>query len=52
MYNNLDELKQLIAAKLSIEEILDILGWTNVDLVDALEEYIDEQQEEFERAVE
>lgn len=52
MYNNLEELKQLIAAKLSIEEIMDILGWTSVELVDALEDYIDEKQQEFERAVE
>lgn len=52
MYNNLDELKQLIAAKLSIEEILDVLGWTSIELVEALEPYINEQQEEFERAVE
>lgn len=51
MYNNLDELKQLIAAKLSIEEIMDILGWTSVELVDVLEDYIDEKQQEFERAV-
>lgn len=52
MYNNNDELKALIAAKLSIEEILDILGWTNVELVDALEEYIIEFQEDFQDAVE
>ncbi len=52
MYNNLEELKELIAAKLSVEEILDILGWDNYDLVDALEDYIEEFQEEFQEAVE
>ena len=51
MYNNLDELKALIAAKLDLEEILDILGWETIELVDALEEYIQEKEYEFKRAV-
>lgn len=52
MYNNKDELKALIAAKLSLEEILDILGWTNIELVDAIEESIMELAEDFQDAVE
>lgn len=51
MYNNRDELKALIASKLSIEEILDILGWTNIELVDAIEEVIMEQADDFQEAV-
>lgn len=47
-----DELLDLIAANLSIEEILDILGWTNFELVEALREHIEEHEEEFLRAVE
>ena len=50
MYNNREELKALIAAKLSIEEILDILGWTNIELVDAIEEAIMEVADEFQDA--
>ena len=45
------ELKDLIAAKLSVEEILDLLGWENFELVDALEEYITEKEEEFKDAL-
>lgn len=52
MYNNKEELKALIAANLSIEEILDILGWTNIELVDAIEEAIMENAEEFQDAIE
>lgn len=50
-YSTKDELKDLIAAKLSIEEIMDILGWTNIELVDALEEHIMEFEDEFKDAV-
>lgn len=46
-----NELKDLIAAELSVEEILDILGWETVELVDALEDHIKEAEEEFKRAV-
>jgi hypothetical protein len=49
---HLDELKELIAAQLSIEQLLDILGWGMYDLVEVLEDYIEEFQEEFEDAVE
>ena len=48
---HLDELKELIAAQLSIEQLLDILGWGMYDLVEVLEDYIEECQEEFEEAV-
>lgn len=51
MHNNFEELKQLIAAELSIEEILDILGWETRELVDALEEYIKEREDDFKDAV-
>lgn len=46
------ELLDLIAAKLSIEEILDILGWTNFELVYALEDQIDDMEYEFREAIE
>lgn len=46
------ELKELIAAELSVEDILDILGWETPELVDALEEYIKEYEYEFKKAVE
>lgn len=45
------DLKALIAAQLSIEEILDILGWEEFDLVDALEDYINEKEAEFRDAL-
>lgn len=51
MHPNLEELKELIAAELSIEEIMDIFGWTNIDLVEALEEQINEHFHEFVKAV-
>lgn len=51
MYNNKEELLQLVATKLSIEEILDLLDWDIYNLVNKLEEEIMEQCEEFEDAV-
>lgn len=48
---HIEELKQLIATRLSLEEFLDILGWGMFDLVEILEEEIEENQPEFERAV-
>jgi len=50
MYHSHDELKALIAAKLSVEEILDILGWEMPDLVEALSDEIDLYAEDFESA--
>jgi hypothetical protein len=51
MHLNFEELKDLIAAELSVEEILDILGWETMELVDALEDYIKEQEDDFKDAV-
>ncbi len=51
VYHNNNELKDLIAAKLSVEEIMDILGWEMADLVEALAEDIEIFAEDFEEAV-
>lgn len=51
MHHSFEELKDLIAAELSVEEILDILGWETMELVDALEDYIKEQEDDFKDAV-
>lgn len=51
MYHNNNELKDLIAAKLTVEQILDILGWEMADLVEALSEEIEIYQDDFEEAV-
>ena len=51
MYHNLTELKDLIATTLTVEQIMDILGWDIYDLVDALEEEIEELGEDFEDAI-
>ena len=51
MHNDFSELKELIAAELSVEEIMDILGWETPELVDALEDHIKELEEEFKQAV-
>lgn len=48
---SLEELKELISAKLTPDEILDILGWETYELVDALEEYIKEYEAEFQNAI-
>lgn len=51
MHATFEELKELIAAELSIEEIMDILGWETYELVDALEDYIKEREDDFKDAV-
>ncbi len=50
---NLEQLKLLIAARLDVTDILDILGWDTNDLVEALDEIglIEENSEAFEDAV-
>lgn len=48
---DIETLKELVAARLSLEEIMDILGWGNVDLVEFLEDYIQEYAPEFIEAV-
>lgn len=51
VYHTHNELKDLIAAKLTVEQILDILGWETADLVEALSDEIDVYQDDFEEAV-
>lgn len=51
MNHTIEELKELLAAKLSLEEIMDILGWNIPDLLEAIEDDITIMQEEFEEAV-
>jgi hypothetical protein len=51
MYHNLEELKDCISKQLSIEEILDLLGWDIADLVEKLSDEIEENQEAFEKAL-
>lgn len=51
MNHTVEELKELIAAKLSLEEIMDILGWNIEDLLEVLEDEIEMLQEDFEKAV-
>jgi hypothetical protein len=48
---SLETLKELVAAKLSPDEIMDVLGWTTYELVDALEDAIREAHEDFEDAL-
>ena len=45
-----EDLKALIAAKLSPDEIMDILGWTSYELVDYIAEAIEEYETEFKQA--
>lgn len=45
-----DELKLLIIHKLDVEEFLDILGYELCDLVDILDDEIEENKKELERA--
>lgn len=47
--SELEELKHRIATEMDVTEFLDILGFTMFDLVDVLEEFIRENQEEFEQ---
>lgn len=48
---NIEELKHLIAATLTPDEILDILGWSTFELVEALEEEIKINSEDFKSAI-
>jgi hypothetical protein len=47
---NIQDLKELVAAKLDVHEFLDIIGYTMFDLVEALEEEVGEYAVELERA--
>ena len=51
MNYSLETLKELVAAKLSPDEILDILGWTTYELVEHLENEIRDSHEDFEDAL-
>ena len=44
----LDELKQLIAAKLDLDEIFDVLGWDIAEFLDIVEDHIIYKHSEFE----
>lgn len=48
---DLEQLKESIAARLDVEQILDILGFSTYELVEALEEQIEEFTEEFKAAL-
>lgn len=48
---DIEELKQLVAAKLDADEILDLLGWTTYDLVEVLQEHIEAEFLVFQEAV-
>lgn len=44
----LEELKLRVAKQMDVTQVLDILGFDMHDLVDILEDYINEQAEDFE----
>lgn len=49
--NELETLKETIVATLDVTEFLDILGYELVDIIDLFEEEIENQYEEFKRAL-
>jgi hypothetical protein len=50
-YHNIEELKELIAAKLTIDEIMDIMCLEIYELLEMLSEEVEEHKEEFELAI-
>lgn len=46
--SELEDLKLLICKKMDVTQFLDVLGFEMSDLVDILEDYVNEQAEEFE----
>jgi hypothetical protein len=52
LQHSIEELKVLMAARLTLEEVLDILDMDFSELLDVLEEYILVHEEEFGAAVE
>lgn len=46
----MDELKARIVAVLDVSEFLDIIGYTLADLVEVLEDEIEENEQELDRA--
>lgn len=51
MHDDIEELKVRIVAVLDVSEFLDVIGYELSDLVDVLEEQIEENYEELQRAV-
>lgn len=51
MYDDFIELKELIAAELTTDQIMDILGWTTYELVEALSDVIREHEDDFREAI-
>lgn len=49
---NQSELLDLIASKLDPDEILDILGWTSFELVEAIKDQIESNIDDFLEAIE
>ena len=47
----LNDLKLEIARKMDVTQLLDILGFDMHDIVDILEDYINEQAEDFQEAL-
>jgi hypothetical protein len=50
--HTIEELKALIAAKLELDTVLDILGWSFEEFLDVIEDHIEDNRTEFEDAVE
>lgn len=50
MYNT-DELKLALAARLDVYEVFDILGWEMLDFLDAIEDHVEENRDDFEDAL-
>ena len=51
MYDDFTELKELIAAELTVDQILDILGWGTYELVEAIEDEIRKYEDDFREAL-
>jgi hypothetical protein len=47
----LEELKLRVAKQMDVTQVLDILGFDMHDLVDILEDYINEQAQDFEEVL-
>jgi hypothetical protein len=51
MHPDLEELLNLIACRLSVDEVLDILDWELYELLEALKPHINDNYSEFLKAV-
>lgn len=47
---DVQDLKDLIASRLDVEEFLDIIGWSLYDLVDVMDEQIEDKFDELLKA--